>query len=130
MKKTIIFSVISIVFIIGLYILGSRFIKESSAFIGNYSVAEDGSKMTIEVGSESSVGYIREVSVYKQEGNRLYLDCYLAFGRAKGSIGNKRLHTISLKEDISIISLYSGNGLYKDVLEKDENGEWQRIADE
>ena len=87
-----------IIAIIGTYYIGSGFVKESAAYIENYTVSADGSEMTIDVGVAASMGYIRKVSVHQQDGGKLYLDCYSAFGGHGGSWGAKSTYTIPLDE--------------------------------
>lgn len=84
MKKRVIIIICVIVGLIGWYILGSGFMKESSVFIEDYTVSSDGSKLTIEVGVASSIGYIRKVTIHQQERGKLYLNCYSAFGGING----------------------------------------------
>ena len=127
MKKTITV-IVGMVLVLGLlYIFGSGFVKEGSAFIQNYSVSDDGASMTITVGVGSSVGYIRDVSIHQQEGGKLYLDCISAFGGINGSIGAKSEFVIPLDEETNIIGLYRNHNAYEAVLEKDASGEWNRV---
>ena len=127
MKKTVIIIICVIVGLIGLYIFGSGFMKESGAFIEDYTVSSDGSELTIKVGVASSIGYIRKVSIHQQESGKLYLDCYSAFGGINGSIGAKNIYTIQLNGDTSMVVLYRNNNYYEAILEKDKFGEWQRV---
>lgn len=93
-----------------------------------YSVAENGQKITLKIAVTSSVGYIRNISVHRQEGGRLELDCYSAFGGLNGSIGAKDTFTFQLKEDTSSIALYRNADFYENVLIKDEGGVWRRAS--
>ena len=127
MKKVMIISAIVIIAIIGTYFIGSGFLKESEAYISDYTVSADGSEITIDVGVASSIGYVRKVSVHQQEGGKLYLDCYSAFGGINGSWGAKSTYTISLDENTTTIALYRNNNCYEVVLEKDSDGVWQRV---
>jgi len=127
MKKVIIISVLVIIAIIGTYYIGSGFVKESAAYIENYTVSADGSEMTIDVGVAASMGYIRKVSVHQQDGGKLYLDCYSAFGGLNGSWGAKSTYTIPLDENTTTIALYRNTNCYEVVLEKDSDGVWQRV---
>ena len=127
MKKVIIISAIVIIAIIGTYLIGSGFVKESEAFISDYTVSADGSEITIDVGVASSIGYVRKVSVHQQQGGKLYLDCYSAFGGINGSWGAKSTYTIPLDENTTTIALYRNNNCYDVVLEKDSEGVWQIV---
>jgi len=127
MKKIIIISVLVIIAIIGTYLISTGFLKESQAYISDYTVSADGSEMTIDVGVATSMGYIRKVSVHQQEGGKLYLDCYSAFGGLNGSWGAKSTYTIPLDENTTTIALYRNTNCYEVVLEKDSVGVWQRV---
>ena len=59
---------------------------------------------------------------------KLYLDCYSAFGGINGSWGAKNEYTIQLDEDTEMIALFRSPNCYDPVLEKDANGEWQRVT--
>ncbi len=127
MKKTIIIiaSVIVLVFLV--YFVGSGFVKNTSAFIEEYSLSDDGKQITIRFGVSSSVGYIRNAAVHQQHGGKLYIECYSAFGGLNGSIGAKDSFTYDLEEDTAIIALYSGDDCYEEVLYKSDDGTWQRM---
>ena len=124
-KKTIIIILTIIIALAVSYLIAPGFSKQSSAFITNFSVSEDGTEMTITVGVATSVGYIRKVSEYQQHGGKLYLDCYSAFGGINGSWGAKNEYTIKLNEDTEMIAIYRSANCYNTVLEKDEDGKWQ-----
>ncbi len=127
MKKKV-FVVIGIVLVLSLiYFAGSGFMKNTSAFINDYSVSADGKEITINVGEPSSMGHIRDVKVHQKQGGKLYLDCYSAFGGLNGSIGAKDTFTFALDEDTSIIGIYRSSNCYEEVLVKTEDGSWQRV---
>ena len=131
MKKPVRIAIIALAVIIALmtmYLVAPGFTKMGNVFIVDFSVSEDGSKMTITVGVSTSIGYVRKVSVHQQHGGKLYLDCYSAFGGINGSWGAKNEYTIQLDEDTEMIALYRSPNCYDPVLEKDANGEWQRIT--
>lgn len=72
------------------------------------------------------MGYIRDVNVHQQQGGRLYLDCYSAFGGLNGSIGAKDTFSFELNDDTTIIAVYRKSNVYEEVLVKAEDGSWQR----
>lgn len=127
MKKTIMFIMSAVLVLGALYIFGSGFVKEGSAFIQDYSVSDDGASMTITVGVGSSAGHIRNVSVNQQQGGELYLDCISAFGGINGSIGAKNEFVIPLDKDTTVICLYRNHNAYEVVLEKGASGEWNKV---
>ena len=125
-KKTTIIMILAIIIALAvLYLIAPGFSKQGSAFITNFSVSEDGTEMTINIGVATSVGYVRKVSEYQQHGGKLYLDCYSAFGGINGSWGAKNEYTIKLNEDTKIIAIYRSSNCYDTVLEKGEDGKWQ-----
>lgn len=131
MKKPVRIAIIALAVIIALmtmYLVAPGFTKMGNVFIVDFSVSEDGAEMTITVGVSTSIGYVRKVSVHQQHGGKLYLDCYSAFGGINGSWGAKNEYTIQLDEDTEMIALYRSPNCYDPVLEKDANGEWQRVT--
>ena len=131
MKKSARIVIIALAVIVALtaaYLIAPGFAKMGNVYITNFRVSEDGSEMTITVGVSTSIGYVRKVSVHKQNGGKLYLDCYSAFGGINGSWGAKNEYTIQLDEDTEMIALYRSPNCYDPVLEKDANGEWQRVT--
>ncbi|MBE6914897.1 MAG: hypothetical protein E7472_08230 [Ruminococcaceae bacterium] len=80
--------------------------------------------MTITIGVSSSIGYVRNIAAHQQQGGKLYLDCYSAFGGINGSLGAKNEYTVQLREDTETIAVYRSDNCYDTVLEKDENGKW------
>ena len=127
MKKVMIISAVVIVALIGTYLIGTGLLKESEAYISDYTVSADGSEITIDVGVASSIGYVRKVSVYQQQGGKLYLDCYSAFGGLNGSWGAKSTYTIPLDDNTTTIALYRNTNYYEVVLEKESDGVWRRV---
>ena len=63
MIKKIVISLSVILSIVALYMLGSGFRRDTSAYIGEYSVSEDETMMNVEVGVGSSIGAIRKVAI-------------------------------------------------------------------
>ena len=127
MKKRFCVGIAVVVLLLGIYLIGSGFVKTGTTYISDFKVSEDGNEMTVNVSVTSSAGYIRKVVVHQQQGGKLYLDCYPAFGGINGSIGAKNEYTISLDKDTEIIALYRSNNCYEEVLSKDANGAWQRV---
>lgn len=127
-KNTILCVLSLVIILIGIWIIGTGFTKQSSAFINSYSISDAGSIMTIDVGVGSSVGYIRKVNVNKQEYGKIYLDFISAFGGINGSIGAKSTFEIPIDKDCHEIAIYRSNNYYQTVLEKDiDSGEWIRV---
>lgn len=128
MKKSAIIVLLIIVVLFLTYFIGTGFMKNSSVYVNDFSVSEDGSEITINVGVSSSMGYIREVSVHQQESGKLYIDCYCAFGGLNGSIGAKNVFTLPLDEDTTVIAIYRNENCYEEILKKDDNNVWHRVT--
>ena len=126
MKKRLFVSLVIALMLAFIYFVGTGFMKNTSAFIDDYSVSADGKEITISVSVASSMGYIRDVKVHQQQGGKLYLDCYSAFGGLNGNIGAKDIFTFLLDEDTSIIAIYRNSNCYEEVLVKVADGTWQR----
>ena len=127
-KKTVLCVLSLVIILIGIWLVGTGFIKQSSAFINSYSVSNDGSVMTIDVGLGSSVGYIRKVNIHNQEGGKLCLDFISAFGGINGSIGAKSRFEIPIDKYCQEIAIYRSNNQYETVLKKDiDSDKWIRV---
>ena len=127
-KRIVAIALTIVVALAALYVIAPGFAKQGNAYIVDYSLSEDGTEMTITVGVSTSIGYIRKVSEHQQHGGKLYLDCYSAFGGINGSWGATSEYTIQIDEDTEMIALYRSADCYDPVLEKDANGEWQRVT--
>lgn len=126
-KKKFIIAATVVLAIFLIYFLGSGFLKNGSVYIGKYSVSENGKEITLDIGVAASAGYIRKAVVHQQEGGKLYIDCYSAFGGINGSIAAKSEFVFPLAEDTTTIGIYRNENCYEEILHKDANGIWQRI---
>ena len=127
-KKNIVIAVIAVIALVALYLIAPGFSKNTYAYITDFSVSEDGRKMTLTIGLDVSdpsepAPKVRKIKESQQYGGRLYLDCYSAFGGLYGSWGAKNEFVVELDEETDKISLY--NGGYQIALKKDTNGTWQ-----
>lgn len=126
MKKNIVISIITIVIILALFILlGTGFNKILDVELFDYSVSDNGNKLTFNIDTVSSIGYIRG---FKNTGGLEkphYLTFYSTFGGFNSSFAAKSEFTLELDEDDSEIYFYRGDGGYELVLQKNvETGEW------
>lgn len=128
MKKKIFAAIVIASLLAGIYLIGSGFIKNTSAFISDYRVSADGRELTIHMGVSSSAGFIRDVKVHQQQGGKMYLDCYSVFGGINGRWGAKDTFTFSLEEDTSVIAVYRASNCYEEALTKTADGVWQRAG--
>lgn len=92
-----------------------------------YSISDDGGEITLNMGVASSSGYIRKVVIHQQEGGKMYIECYSAFGGINGNIGAKTVYTLPLDEETTTIGIYRNTNAYEEVLKKDSDGVWQRV---
>lgn len=127
-KKNIVIAVIAVIALVALYLIAPGFSKNTYAYITDFSVSEDGRKMTLTIGLDVSdpsepAPKVRKIKESQQYGGKLYLDCYSAFGGFYGSWGAKSEFVVELDEETEVIGLY--NGGYQIALKKDTNGTWQ-----
>lgn len=127
MKKIWIIAIFILIVIVG-WMIGTGYTYETSAYISEYTVSEDGSEIRFKVGVGSSMGYVRG---FKDEGGGVkphYLKFYSAWGGLNSAIGAKSEFVMPLAPDDTEIYVYHGNHGYDLILEKDtETGEWFRV---
>ena len=126
--KKFIFATIAVLAVFFIYFIGSGFLKNAAVYIDRYEISEDGQEITLDIGVAASVGYIRKAAVHQQEGGRLYVDFYSAFGGINGSIAAKNTFTLPLAEDTTMIGIYRNKNCYEAVLYKNEDGTWWHTA--
>lgn len=127
-KALITILIVSSLFLLWFAVPG--FTKNTSVFIRDFNVTEDGKEITLTVGVASSMGYIRSAAVREQQGGKLYIDCYSCFGGLNGKVGAKDTFTFSPDGSTETIALYRGSGSYETVLRKNSEGIWQREPSE
>lgn len=123
--------IISIVlFILAIYLfnfIGTGFMKQPNVALMDYSVSEDGTKITLHVMVVPSIGYIR---TYKDENSvekHHYLTFFSTFGGLNSSFGFKNEFVLDVEPDDERIYFYHGNGGFTLVLEKNEQtGKWEK----
>ena len=127
MKKIIIALLIVIVALFAAYFVGTGFMERTNVALGDYSVSNDGTKLTFSAEVTSSMGYIRE---YKDEGGGVkphQLAFYSTFGGLNSSFGAKNEFVLELDKDDNEIYFKRANGGYELVLQKnEETGAWER----
>lgn len=125
-KKRIAIIAITVIAVSALsYFVGTGFIKRPDVILTDYSVSEDGTKLTFDVSVATSMGYIRG---FKDKGGGIkphYLTFYSAFGGLNSSFGAKSEFELELGENDTEIYFNRTEGGYELVLQKDEEtGEW------
>jgi uncharacterized protein YxeA len=123
MKKKMVFIIILLLAVMGtLFFLTGG--KRADIILNDYTVSEDGSIMTINVGVASSMGYVRTLKV-KEDGDKKYITFYETYG-INSSLGAENEFQIELNPPCKGIYFYRGEAGYDLVLEKnDETQEWQ-----
>lgn len=128
MKKKICLGIFATLILIGIWMIGTGFSYETSAYISDFSVSGDGGEMKFSVGVGSSMGYVRG---FKDEGGGVkphYLKFYSAWGGFNSSIGAESVYTLKLDPSDTEIYVYHGDGGYILTLQKNtESGEWLRV---
>lgn len=98
-KKSIVIIAITAIVVLGLSLLaGSGFRKRPDVVLTDYSVSEDGTKLTFNVGVASSMGYTRG---FEDNGGGVkphYLTFYSTFGGLNSSFGAKSEFELDLAE--------------------------------
>lgn len=130
-KKTIIISLlvamILIILIVTTYLIGSGFMIRTDVVLLDYSVAEDGTMITLNTTISTSMGYTRG---FKDNGGGVkphYLTFYSTFGGINSTLDAKNEHILILDSYDSEIYFNRANGGYELVLQKNkETGEWVR----
>lgn len=128
MKRKQIIGVACILGLVLTWMICTGFSYETSAYIYDFVVSEDGSEIEFSVGVGSSMGFVRG---FKDEGGGVkphYLKFYSAWGGFNSSIGAENLYTLELAPDDAEIYVYHGDSGYTLALEKDlETGVWSRV---
>ena len=98
MKKRIIAVIVILAVLVALFFIGTGFQKRMDVVLVDYSVSEDGTEITLDVGIPTSTGYIRG---FKDNGSGVkphYLTFFSTFGGINSPIGAE--HERILKEYI------------------------------
>lgn len=127
MKKKSIFTAAIIVILVASFLIGTGFTKRTDVFLFDYTVAEDGSAISLNVQVSSSMGYVRG---FKDHGGGVkphYLTFYSTFGGLNSSFGAANSFVLELEKDDTEIFFNRPNGGYELVLVKNtDTGAWER----
>ncbi|MDR7855887.1 hypothetical protein [Tissierella sp.] len=126
MKKKSIIILVFVILVAVAWIIGSGFIKRKNVYLVDYSLSEDGSEITLQVGVAGSMGYVRDFLNDTNETEIMEMQFYSAFGGFNSSIGAKNEFVILLNSECREIYFYHNDG-FDLVLQKNQNtGEWER----
>lgn len=122
MKKVLIVILVAVVLLSGVYFIGSGFTVRNDVVLYDFTVSEDGSYITVNVGVSGSAGYIRAVKNISVEEEKINLKFYSAFGGINGSIGSRNSFDIYLTKEIK--KIYIADELV--LLKNEIAGQWER----
>lgn len=127
MKRIVIIALAVIILLFASHFVLTGFNVRTDVGLHNYSVSEDGTKITFEAFVWSSMGFTRG---FKDGGGGVkphYLTFYSTFGGLNSSFGAKSEFVLELGKDDSEIYFNRADGGYELVLKKNmETGEWER----
>lgn len=128
-KRIVIVTIIVMGVLVLSFSIGAGFCRRTDVVLTEYSVSEDGKKLTFNVGVMSSVGYTRG---FHDDGGGVkphYLTFYSTFGGINSSFGAKSEFELDLDENDTEIYFCRANGGYELVLQKNvDTGEWTKQA--
>ncbi|MBQ2888552.1 MAG: hypothetical protein IJE29_06525 [Firmicutes bacterium] len=133
-KRTVVtwISIIAVLIasLIMFFLIGTGFVERTDVVLVDYSVSEDGTKLTFTTSIPTSMGYIRG---FDDKGGGVkphYLTFYSTFGGLNSSFGAKYEYELDLGENDTEIYFNRPNGGYALVLQKNiDTGEWKRPAE-
>ena len=127
MKNRIIAVIVILAVLVALFFVGTGFQKRMDVILVDYSVSEDGTEITLDVGIPTSTGYIRG---FKDNGGGVkphYLTFFSTFGGINSPIGAEHSFQLELTSDDTEIYFNRPEGGYELILVKDEEtGQWLR----
>lgn len=126
MKKSLVILLLVLVCAAAAWMLLSGFSVNSSVYLDDFSVSDDGSALTFTVSVGSSMGYVR---AYTDEGGGVkphYLKFYSAWGGLNSMLGAKSQYTLTLSPTDTELYFYHGSGGYTLALQKGTDGVWHR----
>ena len=127
MKKTV-FVVIAMVGVLAAFLIGTGLQKQTDVLLTDYSVAEDGTAIRLDVQVGSSMGYVRG---FKNSGGGVrphYLNFYRTFGGLNSAWGAESSFLLEVGPEDTEIYFNRPGGGYELLLQKDSTGEWSRPA--
>ena len=108
------------------FFIGTGFDERTDVVLHDYSVSEDGTKLTFHTTLLSSMGYIRGFENNGGGAKPHYLVFYSTFGGLNSSLGAKSEFELALAETDTEIYFNRADGGYELVLQKNrETGRWE-----
>ena len=125
-KKIIIIISVFAILVAVAWIIGSGFIKRTDVYLVDYSVPENGSEITLQVGVAGSMGYVRDFLNDTNETEIMEMQFYSTFGGFNSSIGAKNEFVILLNPECREIYFYHNDGFDLVLQKNQDTGEWVR----
>lgn len=126
-KRAAIITEAIILVIILSFLIGTGFRERSDVILADFTISENGMKLTFQTAIPTSIGYIRG---FKNDGGiekPHYLTFYSTFGGLNNSFGAKNEFELALNESDTEIYFNRAGGGYELVLQKDvDTGNWIR----
>lgn len=127
MNKKIIAILGTIVVVILTLFIATGFNKRTDVVLLDYSLADGGTALNINVAVSSSMGYVRGTGI-KNDGNNKYITFYSTFGFLNSKLGAKSEFQIDIDSTTEEIYFYKGNGEYDLVLKRNkETNKWDKV---
>ena len=124
-KKIAIITTTAVIILAPSIFIGSGFNKRTDVVLSDYSVSDDGMKLTLNTDVISSMGYTRGFKDIGGQGKSHNLTFYSTFGGFNTSFLAKNEFVLDLNEDDREIYFNRADGKYELVLQKDsKTGEW------
>lgn len=127
MKLFVTISILCIV--LASYLIGTGFQKMTTVVLTDYTVSEDGTRISFDIEVASSMGYVRG---FKDNGGGVkphYLTFYQTYGGLNSSFGAKNTFILEIAQDDTEIYFNRSNGGNELVLKKDTHtGKWIRAS--
>ena len=124
-KKIAIITTTAVIILAPSIFIGSGFNKRTDVVLSDYSVSDDGMKLTLNTDVISSMGYTRGFKDIGGKGKSHNLTFYSTFGGFNTSFLAKNEFVLDLNEDDREIYFNRADGKYELVLQKDsKTGEW------
>ena len=109
------------------FLIGTGFMERTDVVIADYSVSDDGTRLTFRIAVPTSMGYIRG---FKNNGGGLkphYLTFYSTFGGLNSAFGAKSEFELELGAQDAEVYFNRPDGGYELVLRKNpDTGTWER----
>ena len=126
--STYLIILIAIAYLVITSIFGAGFAINPNVNLENFTVSEDGTKMTIDISVNSEAESVRKYN-YIPSGDAYYVEFVYTFGIGPLIFGEKEQFTIDLEKDTKGIFFLRENE-YELVLYKDDvTNEWQIISE-